>query len=91
MILRPWREPARVLMHLNGGYTKVSLERFEGVGLANGGIEWDIPTRSIPPHLRGIGSRFLVVTSTISPEANDSPDELRAAIAAVTIEELTEG
>ena len=57
------REPARVLMHLNEGYTKVSLERTEGVGLADGGITWDIPTAAIPAHLRAIGSRFVIVRS----------------------------
>ena len=53
------REPARVLFHLNG-YTKVLLERTDGVGLADGGIVWDISTEIIPAHLRKIGSRFIV-------------------------------
>jgi hypothetical protein len=49
------REPARVLFHLNG-YAKVLLERTAGVGLANGGIVWEISTEIIPAHLRKIGS-----------------------------------
>ena len=91
MKLRPVREPARVLMHLNGGYTKISLERTEGLGMANGGIEWDIPTRLIPPHLRPIGSRFLIVTNVVSAvEPSDTADELRAVCDSYTIEELDE-
>ncbi len=35
-------------MHLNGGFTKVALERTLGSGLADGGIYWDIPTDRIP-------------------------------------------
>lgn len=46
------REPVRVTMHLNGGYTRVVLERTLGLGLADGGIEWDIPTDKIPLHLK---------------------------------------
>jgi len=30
--------------------------------LADGGIYWDIPTETIPPELRSIGCRFVVVT-----------------------------
>ena len=56
-----FREPVRVLFHLGGGYTKVLLERTVGVGLADGGVMWDIPTEAIPPRLRGIDSRFLYV------------------------------
>jgi hypothetical protein len=90
MILNPLREPVRVLMHLNGGYTKVFLERTEGIGMANGGVEWDIPTRLIPPHLRPIGSRFIVRTNGVWPEATDTAEELRAAVAGITVEEFGE-
>jgi len=90
MKLHPLREPVRVLMHLNGGYTKVFLERTEGCGMANGGIEWDIPTRVIPLHLRPIGSRFLVLTNSVWPESTDTVEELRAVVAAITVEELGE-
>jgi hypothetical protein len=54
------REPVRLLMHLNEGFTQVLLERTEGIGMADGGIRWDIPTELIPPDLRAIGSRFVV-------------------------------
>lgn len=52
-------EPVRVLFHLNG-YTKIFLERTENVGMADGGISWDIWTYKIPLHLRKIGSRFIL-------------------------------
>ncbi|MGY2032238.1 hypothetical protein ACW9HR_32525 [Nocardia gipuzkoensis] len=55
---RPFSEPALVAMHLNGGFTKVLLERTGEVG-----IDRDIPTESIPVHLRAIGSRILLVGS----------------------------
>lgn len=76
----PLREPVRLIMHLNEGYTQVLLERTEGLGMANGGIVWDIPTEAIPIHLRGLGSRFVVVTEAIRPEARDTASELRNAI-----------
>jgi hypothetical protein len=50
-------EIVRLLYHLNG-YSVVLVECTEGLGMANGGIEWEIPTELIPPHLRGLGSRF---------------------------------
>lgn len=83
------REPVRVLMHLNGGYTKVTLERFEGNGLANGGIDWDIPTQKIPFHLRNIGSRFLVIGKLLySP--HDTIEKIREMYFQIEIEELQE-
>ncbi|HXG67146.1 MAG TPA: hypothetical protein VNO70_18735 [Blastocatellia bacterium] len=82
------REPVRVLMHLNGGHTKVLLERTSGLGLADGGIEWDIPTDAIPLHLRKIGSRFIVASATIIPEESDKVEDIRRAISEITIEEL---
>jgi len=47
-------------MHLPEGYTKIRLPRFEGCGLMDGKVEWDIPTRAIPWHLRRIGCRFII-------------------------------
>jgi hypothetical protein len=86
------REPARVEMHLDGGHTRVRLERMTGVGMAEQGTHWDIPTRRIPPELRAIGSRFVVVSLGIWPEPGDSVDALRAAARdAVTIEPLPHG
>ncbi|MGL4619117.1 hypothetical protein [Chroococcidiopsis sp.] len=57
-----WRfEPVRVDFHLDGGYTRVMLERLVGLGMLDEeGWYWEIPTVSIPPNLRNIGSRFLL-------------------------------
>ena len=63
-------EPVKVLFHLNEGFTKISLDRFEGVGLADGGIFWDIPTEKIPHHLRKIGSSFSIIVG-------DSVDQIK--------------
>ena len=88
MKLRPLREPVRVVMHLPSGYTKVTLERCEGQGLADGSIEWDIPTSKIPIHLRTIGSRFIAVLNSVIPDQSDSMQALRSAAQQVSIEEL---
>lgn len=56
-------EPVKVLFHLNGGFTKVILERTVGVGLADGGIACEILTEKIPVDLRKLGSRFLLITT----------------------------
>ena len=50
-----------VEMHLNGGFTKVLLEKTRGIGLADGGIYFDIPTIKIPFHLRNIHTRFYLI------------------------------
>jgi len=57
--MRIVEESVRVMFHLNG-YTKVILERTIGVGLADGGVAWEIPTDQIPQHLRAIGSKFVI-------------------------------
>jgi hypothetical protein len=82
------REPVRVLMHLNGDYTKVIVERTEGRGLVDGGIEWEIPTAKIPQHLRSIGSRFIVNSEAIWPEETDTIESLKEACSRIEIEEL---
>ncbi|HQU82127.1 MAG TPA: hypothetical protein PKY59_03330 [Pyrinomonadaceae bacterium] len=63
------KETVKVLFHLNEGFTKVLVEKTIGVGLADGGITWDIPTEKIPFHLRQIGSRFVVSTDVNSFES----------------------
>jgi hypothetical protein len=88
MTRRPFREPVRVLFHLSDGYTKVSVERSEGQGMADGGIMWDIPTKLIPPHLKGIGSRFFLVGKFIHPDANDTVEDVRAAMRSITVQEI---
>jgi hypothetical protein len=83
------REVGRVLFHLNG-YTKVLLERTEGVGLADGGIVWDISTEIIPAHLRKIGSRFIVQSTPLSPDEMNDLDDIGGAKDRVEIQELSE-
>jgi len=88
-IRSPFREPVRVLMHLNGGYTRVSVVRTEGSGMADGGMTWDIPTAVIPPHLRALGAQFLAVVPRFTPEDQDSPDDIRRMVGQVEIHEQT--
>lgn len=83
------REEVRVLFHLNG-YTKVTVERLEGVGLADGGIVWDVLTEIIPFHLRKIGSRFIVQHVPPSTEDMNDVDTFRAAPNRIEIIELIE-
>jgi hypothetical protein len=66
------RVRVQVSMHLNEGYTKVALAN-------GGGYTWDIPTQIIPPPLRPLGSRFIVITQSIWPEPDDTGSELREA------------
>ena len=70
-------EPVRVEFHLDGGYTKVILERAIHWGMMDR-IDWDIPTNSIPPDLRIIGSRFLLSMSSRDPNEHDMFEEIRA-------------
>jgi hypothetical protein len=69
-----WRfEPVRVDFHLNGGYTKVILERLVGVWALDGDWDWDIPTAS-----RTIGSRFLLSWQQDDIYNPGNSDEMRA-------------
>ena len=81
-------ETARVLFHLNG-YTKVLLERTEGVSMADGGIMWEISTDLIPAHLRRIGSRVIVRYAPLTPEETNNVDAIRGAKDRVEIQELS--
>lgn len=85
---RPLREPVRVIMHINGGFTRVSSIRTES---QDGGVNHhiDIPTQKIPQHLRRVGSRFLVVLPGIIPEEQDSASDMRAALGQLAVHELT--
>jgi hypothetical protein len=77
------RENVRVIMHLPEGYTKVLVERTLGLGLAGGGIYWDIPTNVIPFHLRQMGSRFVVRATGLSGKLEAekmTAEEIRAAL-----------
>ena len=59
-----FREPARVLSHLDSGMTKVSLLRREGHGLAGGEVYCDLVTSSIPHHLRQLNTRLVITVWT---------------------------
>ena len=76
-----FREPVRVVMHLDGGFTKVVLD-------GGGGANWDIPTAIIPVHLRAIGSRFLLAGRFQRPEPLDTGEDIRAALRYPVVQEL---
>jgi hypothetical protein len=87
------REKVQVVMHLPEGYTKVLVQRTLGVGMADGGIYWDIPTSVIPPQLRQMGSRFLLETTGLSGKLeaeNMSAEEIRSAIRQYVVREITD-
>jgi hypothetical protein len=86
MITTPFREPARLLFHLNG-VSRIVVERYEGLGIADGGF-WDIPTGLIPLELRSLGARFLIVGQYVWPEAGDSGEELRDAVRSLRVEPI---
>jgi hypothetical protein len=89
-------ETVRVLMHLNGGFTRVLLEDpldlaeriASGALLAEAGRYWDLPTEGIPAHLRAIGSRFIVHHTAARPDPSDSADAIRVAVRDFVVEEL---
>jgi hypothetical protein len=66
--------------HLDGGFTKLWLERARS--------HVDVPTEKIPRHLRRIGSRFVVVLPCIRPEEDDSVVEIRGAVKEIEIKEV---
>ncbi len=45
--------------------------------MTDGLIDWDIPTNSIPPDLRTIGSRFLLSRLRLDPDEHDSFEQIR--------------
>ena len=81
-------EPVRVLFHLDGGYTKVFLERSKDWGMVDFWIDWDIPTNSIPPDLRKIGSRFLLYESSLYSDEDDSLEDICAKYLALRLVRL---
>ncbi len=82
------QEPVKVDFHLDHGYTQVILERLVRMGLADGNINWDIPTNSIPSDLRTIGSRFLISVPSINLDEHDSIEDIRAACRSIRIYRL---
>ncbi len=77
MQIRQISEVVRVLMPSNGGCTCVLLER--PTAAMRREYTWEIPTERIPPHLRRIGSRFVVTLDEPWDTEQDSVEEIRAA------------
>jgi hypothetical protein len=65
------RLKANIQFHLDHGYTRIELE--------DPNSHWDIPTCSIPRHLRKIGSIILVSTESLYPDPEDTATQMRAA------------
>lgn len=78
-----------MVMHLPEGWTKILLVRTYGLGLADGGIYWDIPTEKIPIDLRRIGSVFLVETNLTLPPPKDPAERYQTRFEDFTISPLT--
>ncbi len=56
------RQMVKVVSHLDQGQTRVAAVKFheESTPINASVQEWDIPTNSIPGHLRAIGSQFIL-------------------------------
>lgn len=83
------RERVKVTMHLPGNHIQVLVEWTYGLGMADGGVYWEIPTEIVPLNLRAIGSRF-TLTLEMADEGEMgklSPEGIRAS-RKWTIEEL---
>jgi hypothetical protein len=76
---RTMRDKVKVVMQLPEGYTKVLVERTYGLGIADGGIYVEVPSKIIPPYLRAIGSRFVLVTTPLTGTETSTPDQIRQA------------
>ncbi len=91
MIFTEGRFKASVLMPLNAGYTRVLVHDAPGYLSP---VPREIPTAPIPPHLRKIGSYFMVTERGIRHESGDSAEDLRDAvrecISSLTVEEMAE-
>jgi hypothetical protein len=77
--LRSFSHSARVVFHLDGGFTRISIYSPPNTEAATM-THWDIRTASIPCELRAIGSRLRV--SGEYPDPNSAPDEIRAVLTA---------
>ena len=68
-----FRERGCIAWHLNGGFSAVRLDRT--------GATFDVPTESIPLHLRKIGSRVtLVIPHFAGYDALQTQDDLHDAL-----------
>ena len=83
-----WHEDwARVVLHLNDGYTQVEITDEAGQRLYM--TPFDIPTKVIPVDLRPLGSRFRLRWAGNWPETSDTVEEMREKLAH-SFEVLTE-
>lgn len=64
------RQPGRVALHINGSFSKIQLDT---------GSVIDVPTDSIPPELRALGSRVLVTIDT-GRRTIESQEDLHEAL-----------
>ena len=87
------REKVRVINAPSRGlHESIVVECTLGVGMADGGIYWDIPTSLIPPRLRQMGSRFIVETTSLSGQREAeklTAEEMRSA-QHVSVEEIVD-
>jgi len=66
------RQPGRVALHVNGGFSKIQLDT---------GHVIDVPTDSIPANLRPLGSRVLVtIEPTYRSRTLESQEDLHEAL-----------
>jgi hypothetical protein len=82
--------PAVVLLHHDGGTSRVKIL---GVGRPSSDPDypyWDIPTKCVPEALRRIGTKVVVHYVTQHPEAHDTADQIRDARDSYLVEPLSE-
>ncbi|HEV8608187.1 MAG TPA: hypothetical protein VGQ99_22820 [Tepidisphaeraceae bacterium] len=82
----PYKFPARVICHLNGGFTGLSVDLPAHAQVD----EIEIPTEAIPANLRRIGSDFLLVFDWMSPENRSRCSAGQKIEATYSVEELSQ-
>jgi hypothetical protein len=88
--LGAFREPAQIIMHLPEQWTKILLLRTYGLGMADGGVYWNIPTEKIPPHFRSIGSRLVISGQFNQPHPPQERGRESESFVGLRFEELPE-
>lgn len=82
------RETVRVVMNLNGGFTKVITESVDdGANLVEP-VEHEVPTALIPEALRKPASRFVIVRTVPIPSPTDDLTSIKKADKIAAIEAL---
>lgn len=80
------RETVRVVMNLNGGYTKVVTEALGDGTPVFERIEHEVPTALIPEAMRKPSSRFVIVRNVPIASSGDDLASLKKADNIVAIE-----